>query len=71
MDIQPQATRSISDDQELAKVLAGVSQQAARTALDVLASRGILRNATPGDRAQPGRPRHWWVASELLDLLAR
>ncbi len=27
MDIQPQATRSISDDQELAKVLAGVSQQ--------------------------------------------
>jgi len=28
MDIQPQATRSISDDQELAKVLAGVSQQA-------------------------------------------
>ncbi len=28
MDIQPQATQSISDDQELAKVLAGVSQQA-------------------------------------------
>jgi hypothetical protein len=28
MDIQPQVTRSISDDQELAKVLAGVSQQA-------------------------------------------
>lgn len=28
MDIQPQAARSISDDQELAKVLAGVSQQA-------------------------------------------
>lgn len=27
MDIQPQATQSISDDQELAKVLAGVSQQ--------------------------------------------
>lgn len=28
MDIQPQAVQSISDDQELAKVLAGVSQQA-------------------------------------------
>jgi len=28
MDIQPQATQSISDDQELAKVLAGVNQQA-------------------------------------------
>ena len=27
MDIQPQAARSISDDQELAKVLAGVNQQ--------------------------------------------
>ncbi len=32
MDIQPQAaTQSISDDQELAKVLAGVSQQADET----------------------------------------
>lgn len=28
MDIQPQTTQPISDDQELAKVLAGVSQQA-------------------------------------------
>jgi len=28
MDIQPQVRQSISDDQELAKVLAGVSQQA-------------------------------------------
>lgn len=27
MDIQPETTRSISDDQELAKVLAGVNQQ--------------------------------------------
>ena len=28
MDIQPQAQQSISDDQELAKVLAGINQQA-------------------------------------------
>jgi hypothetical protein len=28
MDIEPQTTQSMSDDQELAKVLAGVSQQA-------------------------------------------
>jgi len=28
MDIQPQTTQAISDDQELAKVLAGVNQQA-------------------------------------------
>jgi hypothetical protein len=28
MDIEPQTTQSISDDQELAKVLAGVNQQA-------------------------------------------
>lgn len=36
MDIQPQAQQSISDDQELAKVLAGITQQAddADTAAD-------------------------------------
>jgi len=33
MDIQPQSTQPISDDQELAKVLAGVSQQADDEAL--------------------------------------
>jgi len=53
-----------------AAALAGVSEQAARAALDELAARGILRGATPADHARPGRPRRWWVAGELLELLA-
>lgn len=35
MDIQPQAQQSISDDQELAKVLAGINQQADEVAAEV------------------------------------
>jgi Fic family protein len=51
--------------------LLGVSTPAARTALETLTERGVLRLADlPGDGG-PGRPRHWWVAGELLDLLAR
>jgi Fic family protein len=51
--------------------LLGVSAPAARGALEALAERGVLRPAiVPGDGAS-GRPRRWWVAGELLDLLAR
>jgi Fic family protein len=51
--------------------LLGVSPPTARGALEALASRGILRPAdVPGTRT-PGRPRTWWVAGELLDLLTR
>ncbi|HEX5588529.1 MAG TPA: Fic family protein [Acidimicrobiia bacterium] len=51
--------------------LLGVSAPAARTALEALTEHGVLRLATlPGTRAR-GRPRRWWVAGELLDLLAR
>ena len=51
--------------------LLGVSAPAARTALETLAERDVLRPAeVPGDGA-PGRPRRWWVAGELLDLLTR
>ena len=67
----PHLTAHAALDVATAAALAGVSEQAARTALDVLAARGILRDATPADHAQPGRPRRWWVAGELLDLLAR
>jgi len=48
-----------------------VSAPAARTALDALAERGVLRPAILPGAGGPGRPRRWWVAGELLDLLAR
>ncbi len=38
MDIQPQAQQSISDDQELAKVLAGINQQGNDDAADAAAT---------------------------------
>jgi hypothetical protein len=41
MDIQPQAQQSISDDQELAKVLAGINQQADEVATDAPAEEAI------------------------------
>jgi hypothetical protein len=51
--------------------LMGVSAPTARAALEALADRGVLRPAdVPGTRT-PGRPRTWWVAGELLDLLTR
>jgi Fic family protein len=51
--------------------LLGVSAPTARAALETLAGRGILRPAdVPGSRV-PGRPRTWWVAGELLDILTR
>ena len=58
-------------DVETAVVLLGVSAPTARGALVTLADHGILRPAVvPGARG-PGRPRTWWVAGELLDLLTR
>jgi Fic family protein len=46
----------------------GVSERAARAALDTLEAHGILEQFTPANRT-PGRPRRWWVASELLALV--
>jgi Fic family protein len=51
--------------------LLGVSAPAARTALETLTERGVLRLASLPGSGGPGRPRRWWVAGELLDLLAR
>lgn len=63
-------THPALDAQTTAELL-GVTLPAARTALDALADRGVLRvTDLPGGGA-PGRPRRWWVAGELLDLLAR
>jgi len=46
----------------------GVSERAARGALGSLADRGILQPVrAPGSHA--GRPRSWWSASDLLDLV--
>lgn len=49
---------------------AGVSERAGRAALATLAERGIVQPYTrsPG---QPGRPRRWWVAGELIEIIAR
>ncbi len=50
--------------------LVGVSRAAAGAALAQLGARGIVVEVA--DRShRPGRPRRWWVASELLDLLGR
>jgi hypothetical protein len=51
--------------------LLGVSRPTARAALEALAERGVLRLADLPATGEPGRPRAWWVAGELLDLLAR
>jgi Fic family protein len=48
---------------------AGVSERAARSALAALADRGVLQPFAPR-HAPPGRPRHWWVAPELLATLS-
>jgi hypothetical protein len=47
----------------------GVSERAARAALDTLEAHGILEPFTVARRAA-GRPRRWWVASELLALVS-
>ncbi len=46
----------------------GVSERAARTALDTLQDHGILEPYAAA-RRETGRPRRWWVASELLTLV--
>ncbi len=51
--------------------LLDVSPPAARAALEALADAGILRRADLPRTGGPGRPRRWWVAGELLDLLTR
>jgi Fic family protein len=58
-------------DVATAAELLGVSAPAARTALETLADRGVLRPAAVPSDGGPGRPRRWWVAGELFDLLAR
>jgi Fic family protein len=45
-----------------------VSERAARTALDTLQAHEVLERFTPAHRGA-GRPRRWWVASELLALV--
>jgi hypothetical protein len=47
MDIQPQAQQSISDDQELAKVLAGINQQAEEVVNTTVASEPVEVPAPP------------------------
>lgn len=55
MDIQPQTTQPISDDQELAKVLAGVNKQAdAAAELDASALEASM--AQPATVAAPAMP---------------
>jgi Fic family protein len=61
----------LSLDVTTAAGLLDVSAPAARTALEVLADVGILRRADLPGTGGPGRPRRWWVAGELLDLLTR
>jgi predicted ArsR family transcriptional regulator len=46
----------------------GVSERAARAALDTLETHGVLEQFVPTRRV-PGRPRRWWVATELLALV--
>jgi Fic family protein len=58
-------------DVEIAADLLDVSRPTARTALEALAERGVLCRADLPTTGQIGRPRSWWVAGELLDLLAR
>ena len=57
-------------DVEIAAGLLDVSRPTARAALEQLAERGVLRRADLPGTGEPGRPRSWWVAGELLDLLA-
>lgn len=61
MDIQPQAQQSISDDQELAKVLAGINQQAdqaadAATSTDASTDQTTTATPTEDELAAPVLP---------------
>jgi len=46
----------------------GVSERASRTALNTLAGHQIVAPFHPHGGAV-GRPRQWWVAEELVDLV--
>ena len=46
----------------------GVSERSCRSALSTLAERGIVQPFRPAGGGA-GRPRHWWVAGELVDLV--
>lgn len=46
----------------------GVSERTGRTALEMLAERGIVEPFEPA-RRPAGRPRRWWVAPELIALV--
>jgi Fic family protein len=51
--------------------LLDVSLPTARAALATLTECGILRATTVAAAPGAGRPRRWWVATDLLDLLSR
>jgi hypothetical protein len=53
MDIQPTNQQSISDDQELAKVLAGVSQQADEAVVTTVASEEATETEAPEELVMP------------------
>jgi len=53
----------------VAEVL-GVTPQAARTALDALAAAGVV-DEVGRIAAGAGRPRRWWAANDLLELIGR
>jgi Fic family protein len=48
----------------------GVTERAARSALATLAERGIIEPFASVQSA-PGRPRHWWIAPQLLAMVTR
>lgn len=48
----------------------GLSERAGRTALEVLAARDVVQPYEPAVRRR-GRPRRWWVATELVALVSR
>ena len=48
--------------------LLDVSERSGRTALAALADRGILTPLSGVPAGRPGRARHWFAATELLDL---
>ena len=53
-----------------AAALLDVSEQTARVALSTLAEVDVLVEVDPIG-GTPGRPRRWWVANELLELIGR
>jgi hypothetical protein len=56
MDIQPQAQQAISDDQELAKVLAGINQQTDEVVEAPVAEEPAIEVPTPPQPVVPAEP---------------